>query len=413
MARPPITMSGHGLDLRTKSVYEILGSYFTDVLFNSVYSSAFSNVSAGMSCTDEYVSRLKAYVLGVKTDPNLYSKVIQNVHNYFTTMTSYSTINFSRFVDAIIEVTVPREFFGDLQSKDKDEFLSSIVCDLVSHMAVYAAGPALRRIIDMRGSPTDAGVTHRMMIDNAIDILVSKRSDIRNKFLKKVAQARETVSSDVLDNVKAVVRRLVQEKAEVSAKLATALAELESCRTRLHAEHVVGSKLRRTIELLTQGQSIGPAAAGRLPRPSRHDTIAELEPPRHPRHIPRDTIGEADADDNNARGGHDEPAAPAEPSSNESSSDESSSDEQDTKRKHVRHAPVKGARRHHRGAARKGSPAPAAFFRSTAPASPRVGQPAGQPASRPASPLAPSAERPAPKPMPALMQSMLNYVEEE
>ena len=115
-----------GQDPKVISVFEVVSSYFVDCFFNHVWHSARTHVVGGASLTDEYVRRIQAFVTGAKSDPRCYSEVIQGVHTYFTGTTRFTTLSFADFVDRVVGVCVPPEYFGQFTAQDKDELLSSV-----------------------------------------------------------------------------------------------------------------------------------------------------------------------------------------------------------------------------------------------------------------------------------------------
>jgi len=273
-------------DPKIISVFEIIGGYFTDTIFNHIYAGAKTNLKSGSSITDEYVRRLQAYMTGIKNDEKCYSEVIQGVHRYFTRLTRYTTLSFSSFVDRIVGVCVPEKYFQEFSPTDKDELLSSIICDLVSNLIVYAAKPdMLKRIIDEHEkSPS---VTIRMLQDTAISSLLAKRALVNNKFMTKAGQAREHVPMDVVEGMKDALRRLVKEKTEALELAAKATDRLSRVENQLSEERVKNGKALKMISLLREG----PMSRFKPP----HETIAEVEPIARDRHskVPeRETIAE-------------------------------------------------------------------------------------------------------------------------
>ena len=273
-------------DPKIISVFEIIGGYFTDTIFNHIYASAKTNLKGGSSITDEYVRRLQAYMTGIKNDEKCYSDVIQGVHRYFTRLTRYTTLSFSAFVDRIVGVCVPEKYFQAFSPTDKDELLSSIVCDLVSNLIVYAAKPdMLRRIIDEHEKAPS--VTIRMLQDTAISSLLAKRALVNNKFMTKAGQAREHVPMDVVEGMKDALRRLVREKAEALELAAKATDRLARAESQLADERVKNGKAMKMIGLLREG----PQSRFKPP----HETIAESQPRERDSHSKppeRETIAE-------------------------------------------------------------------------------------------------------------------------
>ena len=261
------------------STFDIVGSYFVDSFFNHVYAGARAALAAGAgdSLTDEYVRRLQAYVLGVKSDERCYGDVVRGVHLYFTRTTRYTTLGFAEFVNRIVGACVPGDYFRQFTPQDKDELLSSVLCDLVSALAVCITTPEmLRLVIDNHDRTPD--VTIRMLQDTAVSSLLEKRASLHNKFLQKVGQADPQDSS--ISVLKQALRRLVREKTEAVAAAAAAEAAAVAARGDLRSARSRAAKLTRLVELLRaerdQGQTAAAAAAC---LPSR-DTLAEGSPGR-------------------------------------------------------------------------------------------------------------------------------------
>ncbi len=259
------------------------GAYFTDVFFNHIYSSSRANLASRASLTDEYTRELQAYLIGVKNDSESYSKIVQNLYQYFTRTTRFTTIGFGEFVNRIVHTSIPDEYYRQFSTEDKDEVLSSIVCDLVSNLAAFVTTPEmLRRIIDEHDKVP--ATTIRMIQDNALSSLFEKRAALMNKFIRKQGQARESISVDIVDDLKRVLKRLAKEKSEAVAqvnKLENKIARLEEKVASL--EHKLASrqsKYQRLVDLVREAQEHGPEAAGYSTLvPPSDGGLAEVERP--------------------------------------------------------------------------------------------------------------------------------------
>jgi hypothetical protein len=254
-------MAYTGQDPKVISVFEIVSSYFVDCYFNHIWHSARVNLAGGTSLTDEYVRRIQAFITGAKNDPRCYSEVIKGVHSYFTGTTRFTALSFADFVDRIVGVCVPSEYFRQFSAQDKDELLSSVICDLVSNLAAGATKPdMLRRIIDNHTVAPE--VTVRMLQDIAVGALIAKRASLHNKFLHKMGQARDSVPLDVVEDMKKALRRLVREKAEAVERAEEAEERMEEMRDDLRKAKQREAKLRELIALIRAGATSGAAAAG-------------------------------------------------------------------------------------------------------------------------------------------------------
>lgn len=264
-------------DSHIKSIFEIIGSYFCDTIFNHIYANAVTNLANGGQITDEYVRRVHAYVLGIKNDKKCYTDVIQSVHLYFRTTTRFTTLSFADFVDKIVAIAVPDEYFQQFTVQDKDELLCSIICDLVSNLAVFATKPEmLKRIIDEHNVSPD--ITIRILQDRAVEFLSAKRFAILNKFLHKSSQAREHISMDAVDGMKKTIKQLIREKTELTAELER---KNHTIKTLTNDWKEREAKFLKLIKLLRMGGEKGPAHVGMQLMIPQIETIAE-PPPKKP-----------------------------------------------------------------------------------------------------------------------------------
>lgn len=285
-------------DQKLISILEILGSHFVDTFYNHVYNSAQTNLKSGGSLTDEYVRRVQSYIVGVKTDEQCYRQVVQNLHRYFQTTTRYTTLSFADFVERIVQQFIPPEYYDLLKAPEKDETLGSIVADLVSGLGAFVTSPdMIRRIIDEHDrSPR---VTIRMIQDQGITILLAKRGELHNGFLRRIGQAKDTVSMDVVDDLKRAIRKLAKQKAELKVQLGETEERVLELEDDVATYKKRESQFKKLIKLMRDEREQGqPAAAFAAAMPARNNQ-AEPDPldftRRHPE-IPRpEKIAEAPA----------------------------------------------------------------------------------------------------------------------
>ncbi|GFR88143.1 BA71V-B475L [Elysia marginata] len=243
-------------DPRLISILEILGSQFVDVYFNHVYNSARTHLETGASLTDEYVRRVQAYIIGVKNDGRCYREVVQSLHKYFQATTRFTTLSFADFVERIVRQFIPEDYYGLLDAAEKDEALGSIVVDLVSTLGSYVTLPdMLRRIID--GHDHLPRVTIRMIQDQATTILLAKRGEIHNSFIRRIGQARETVSVDIVEDMRRTIRKLVKQKACLTAQIIEAEKGKEKLENELAALKQRNGKYHKLVGLLAAERAQG------------------------------------------------------------------------------------------------------------------------------------------------------------
>jgi hypothetical protein len=248
-------------DPRVRSVFEVLGAFFTDILFNHVYANAHARLSGKGSLTDEYVRQAQAVMQGLKVDEKIYLRTVQNLHQYLAAQTQFTTISFSGFVDLVVGTHVPPEYFRDMASREKDLLLQRVICELVAGLVAFVTHPdVLCRVID--DHTKSPGMTTRLIQDKAVSIQAATRLELANKFTARKGQARETVDVRALDDYRAALQKISLRFAETRVARDEALARAQAAEEGLVAARRECASLRRFIRLKLAGDR-DPAAAGR------------------------------------------------------------------------------------------------------------------------------------------------------
>jgi hypothetical protein len=269
---------------------EILGSHYTDIYFNHIWTSARAQAKRGGALTDEYTRQVKAYIIGAKTDKESYRGIVEHLHTYFRTTTRYSALPYNEFVNQVVAQFIPPEYFALLRAEEKDEALGTIVADLISGLGVYVTSPALLQRVVANHDERPAE-TIRQLQDQAVTLLLAKRAEIHNKFLRKVGQAKEGGLSETEEALKGVIRKLVSSKVGLKAELGDAEERARAAEASLRSAKRREAKLRKLVELLDQerrGGVVEAAFQARLPRANREGEVGDpLEPggaPPRPNH---------------------------------------------------------------------------------------------------------------------------------
>ncbi len=196
-------------DSKVVSIFEIIGSFVVDTFFNHVYTNAKNNVGTNSTLVDEYIKRIQLYVLGIKDNKKYYEKVVNGMLKYFTQTTKYVSLTYPEFVDKIVITCIPVEYFRQLTNQDKDEIFASIITDLISSLATFVTRPEiLRKIVDEHDKSSLA--TIRLLQDNSVNILTTKRISLINKFIKTSSQGRDNISTDAIDELRKINKKLCE-----------------------------------------------------------------------------------------------------------------------------------------------------------------------------------------------------------
>lgn len=256
---------------RLMSTYEILGSYFVDIFYNVIYHSARQRAGPEYSLTDEYCRQVQVYITAVKTSRDDFRKTLNGLYHYYQTETRYgSGLSFHEFVEKIVPNFVPEEYYANFATEHKDDMLGKIIVDLIASLGAFATSPEiLPKIIDLHDK--EPALTIRRMQDRAISYLHGVRTEIHNRFLCKIGQAKETVSIECVDELRKEIKSQVRQKCQLKADLENARAEISKYKQR-------EARFRRLIQMIRSEQTEGRTAAAlsaRVPAPPL--TVAEAD----------------------------------------------------------------------------------------------------------------------------------------
>jgi hypothetical protein len=265
-------------DPRLISILEVFGAYFVDYYFNHIYASAKTSMKARSSLNDEYAQSVVSYILAVQeSDRAHYRKVLAGLHAYYRTETVHATMTYAEFVNHIVQQFVPAPYSDLLSAQEKDETLADIVIILTSKLGSYATTPAMLRVIVGEHDVKFAS-TIRSLQNMSLTILLAKRAEVHNNYLRKAGQVKDTVSGGALDDLKDVIRALVKAKAEMAAEVSEAAERIQELEGSLDALRVKDGKYRKLILMMQTEREQGRLAAAFGAAVPQAETRAEVSP---------------------------------------------------------------------------------------------------------------------------------------
>ena len=235
-------------DPKVLFLYEVIGSYFTDIIFNHIYLNASLKISEhSTSLMDEYVKRLHLYIIGIKNDMKCYESTIKELHKYYS-MTINNIIDFNSFINLIINSCIPPNFISQLSITYKNEIVCNIVCHLITNLIIYVTKPEILSKITINHKQNEPEII-RALQDFSIQTLITKKISIINKFLKESGEISEVSDShlDIINELKLVIKRLMTEKNELVDLNNSLKAEITSLNIR-------ELKMKKLIYLLQNKQ---------------------------------------------------------------------------------------------------------------------------------------------------------------
>jgi len=280
-------------DPKIISIYEILGSYFTDILFNHIY--LMSKNTKSTNLIDEYVKNVQNYVSGIKNNIEYYNKSANEIHQYFLKMVGrkYMDLKFADFISRIVLISVPPDQFSKLSFSDKEDIFSNIICELMSNVSAFVTNPEMIQLIVVQHNK-NSKITIRTIQDNAVNFLIEKRAILHNAFVKNIGEVKEHTAVAYTEDLKKSLKKAIKEKNDAIAELEDALDELDALKKKNHTykkelevAKSTEAKLRKFIELLNIKSEKGAAAAANYVRQPQQDNIAESNSIRPYAEVPK------------------------------------------------------------------------------------------------------------------------------
>jgi hypothetical protein len=191
-------------DPKIITIYEILGSYFTDILFNHIYLTSKNTKNV----IDEYVKNVKNYVSGLKNNIEYYNKIVKEIHQYFLKNVGkkFTDLTFANFIYRIVSISVPEDHYSQLTHSDKEDIFSNIVCELIAHLAAFVTTHNMLQLIIVQHTK-NSKTTIRSIQDSAVNFLIEKRALLHNKFVKTVGEVKEHTSVAFTEDLKKLLKK--------------------------------------------------------------------------------------------------------------------------------------------------------------------------------------------------------------
>ncbi len=196
-----------------------LGRFFVNEYYNHIYNLAKTTTPADGSITKTYIAKCSAYMIAVKEVKQVYCKLVTGLHGFMINVPAFSNWSYNEMVDRLIQAFVPRDYYDALSKEHKDEFLSSVLCDIVSTMtSVCIKNENLIRIIDERRGP-NKDVALGVLLREAMIAIENKRESLTQEFVRAVGQVKDTIPVEQARRLQDRVDELTAENSDLYVKI--------------------------------------------------------------------------------------------------------------------------------------------------------------------------------------------------
>lgn len=211
-----------------ETAFEIIAAYFVTVYDDHLYYRSKSNKESGYSpsITEAYRDSVGCYLRAIrdrskKPEESPYRTVILNLLNYYREWSSYSTITLAEFIDTIVYHFTPRDKYRNMDNTAKDRLLRDSLTKVLTNFTISVIKNHLHIIIDNRDSEFR---NLRTLQNEFIQCMKNQRDHIFELFIEAGAgpsgqKRAEGVSVAVVEKMKQMLKKTLEEKAELQNKL--------------------------------------------------------------------------------------------------------------------------------------------------------------------------------------------------
>ena len=216
------------------AIFNVVGSYFVDILFNHVYLSAKSTGDDLQTIKENYRKLMINYTGTVKSDEASLRDTSARLHVYFKNTTVYSTISYAELVNIVVKPFVPEDYFERLSYKNRDIIFNRVIQELLSQLSSAILKPEMMsRIVDHRMSQHTTTIA--TLQQYAVAVMKSIAAEYTSTFLRRKVTKDEFPFSS-LDDIKLTLQQALIDKAEFKAKCSKLEKALEVTSRQLDAD---------------------------------------------------------------------------------------------------------------------------------------------------------------------------------
>lgn len=173
-------------DQNVLAFFDVIGSYFVDVIYNGHYTVAYNIVSANNAnnITEAYRATISQYMEGMSTKPELFKRVVTHLHKYYQRHTGFNSMTLAEFQDKTLKCFIPGIYYADFKNAQKDSTMRDIIVQVVKDIVLHASTPRVMcMIIDDHMNPNNiVGLQ-----DFTMGRLVLRREEFFSKFANVIA----------------------------------------------------------------------------------------------------------------------------------------------------------------------------------------------------------------------------------
>jgi len=312
----------------TRSIYETLSAFATDLFFNQVYDMARRDKSDEESLTDAFQRKVPQILATMKTNPDALQTILTRYYEYARKVVpAFETMAVSEMTDRIAEQVIPKEMLKDFTVRQQDEIVEMAIVLLIRDLGSYVLDSRIiELIIDQRDST--ALSTTGMIKSRGVQILTKFRDKLYSRLFNEEVGASATVDIEDLERVQERLEKVKRKYHDAKETIGELEEELAGAEDKIEKMAAQQKKLVRLVTIL-RGK-IGQPAAASSPGVHRPRGKPDEETDGETQDSSDDTQDSSDESQDSSSGG-DEPDEPDAAGGAGGASDASSEEETTTR----------------------------------------------------------------------------------
>lgn len=178
-------MDKKNYDKKLIALFDIVGSYFVDTFYNSLYLKSKDVFISGrtQSLTEAYRGVTISYLKGLSTRIDLYRQIIKKLHEYYQRTIGRTSGVFTDFEDVFLSKFIPKDYYENFTSQDKDKTLHDIIIRSVSELIeLILKDHNMQKIIDDHMNKSNVVFLQQ----NMVNIHTRIREEYYSKFVTEI-----------------------------------------------------------------------------------------------------------------------------------------------------------------------------------------------------------------------------------
>lgn len=247
---------------RTKSIFEIVGTYLVDIYYNHLYENAMKFMQEGQTknITDGYRHALFGFNAAFDKKSKYYkienfSDLLNGINAMFSKWTSFGTLTTYECITKIADEFIPTEYVKTAKRDQKISIVQNVLVGTIYNMTKFMGKDFIVNIIDQHDIPE----TITLMKEKIFEILANQREIWYHKFVDINSGSTSTddkVDKSVAERMRQELQKMVDERMKYGKVIDELYKQLEASQTQIIEKDGIIKKLIAKYRKLEQEYNV-------------------------------------------------------------------------------------------------------------------------------------------------------------